>query len=119
MGGAENLFGRHRDGHAFPVEISLSPVEAEAGLLVAEAVRDISARKQVEDALRESEERTRAIVTHVDDGIVTIDATGMIRSVNPAVERLFGYGADELIGRNVNILMPEPYHGEHDGCLTN
>ena len=74
--------------------------------------RDIS-------ALRESEERTRSIVKHVVDGIITIDATGMIRSVNPAVERLFGYGADELIGRNVNILMPEPYHGEHDGYLAN
>jgi PAS domain S-box-containing protein len=246
MGGRVNLFGRHRDGHEFPVEIGLSPVETEEGLLIAAAVRDvsererlmrelrdsesmyrllaenstdlisrhdlegiylyaspacrsllgfgpeelvgrsayelihpddrdevarvhsailarpepltisfrilhkdgffswcessaravrdpgtgdildiqcvtrdISERKQVEDALRDSEERTRSIVNHVIDGIITIDATGMIQSFNPAVERLFGYRADELIGRNVNILMPEPYHGEHDGYIAN
>src|SRR5271157_335666 len=80
--------------------------------------RDVSERKQAEDALRESEERTRSIVKHVVDGIITINATGMIQSVNPAVERLFGFGADELIGRNVSILMPELYHGEHDGYLA-
>ncbi len=118
MGRVGNLFGRHRDGHEFPAEVSLSPVETEEGLLIAAAVRDVSERKQAEDALRESEERTRSIVEHVVDGIITINGTGMIQSVNPAVERMFGYGADELIGRNVNILMPEPYHGEHDGYLA-
>ena len=116
---AENLFGRHRDGHEFPVEISLSPLETEEGLLISAAVRDISDRKRIEHALRESEEKTRSILTHIADGIITIDAQGKIGTVNPAVERLFGYGADELIGRNVNMLMPEPYHGEHDGYLAN
>src|SRR5208337_4605167 len=81
--------------------------------------RDVSDRKRIEDALRESEEKTRSILTHVADGIITIDAQGKIGTVNPAVERLFGYGADELIGRNVNMLMPEPYHSEHDGYLAN
>ena len=119
MGEAENLFGRHRDGHEFPVEISLSPLETDEGLLISAAVRDVSDRKRSEDALRESEERTRSIVMNVVDGITTIDAQGNIRMVNPTVERLFGYGADELIGRNVNMLMPEPYHSEHDGYLAN
>lgn len=81
--------------------------------------RDISERKQLEDALRESDERTQSIVKHVVDGIITIDATGIIRSVNPAVERIFRYGGGELLGRNVNILMPEPYHSEHDAYLAN
>jgi PAS domain-containing protein len=61
----------------------------------------------------------RAIVGTAVDAIVVIDGNGAIRSVNNATERLFGYAAAELIGRNVKILMPEPYAGEHDIYLTN
>jgi PAS domain S-box-containing protein len=51
------------------------------------------------------------------DAVITIDTEATMRSVNPAAEQMFGYGADELVGRNVNMLMPEPWHGAHDGYV--
>ncbi|MBI5164094.1 MAG: PAS domain S-box protein, partial [Magnetospirillum sp.] len=69
--------------------------------------------------LRDSEARTRAILEGAADGIVTIDEGGIIRSVNPAAKRIFGYDAAEMIGNNVAMLMPEPYRSGHDGYLRN
>src|SRR5687767_3678404 len=66
-----------------------------------------------------AEERMRSVVNHVIDGIITIDEAGTVTTFNPAAERVFGYAAVEVIGQNVKMLMPEPYHGEHDGYISN
>ena len=90
-----------------------------APLKVMKFATDISETVLYRKQVRDSEARTRAIVDTVIDGIVTIDQKGAIETFNPAAQRLFGYDADEVIGHNVKILMPEPYHGEHDGYLQN
>jgi PAS domain S-box-containing protein len=61
----------------------------------------------------------KTLMDHVVDGVVIIDQIGTVREFNPAAEKIFGYGRDEVVGRNVNMLMPEPYHSAHDRYLSN
>ena len=70
-------------------------------------------------ALLNSVTRTRAVVENAVDGIITIDDRGTVLQINPAVEKIFGFSRDELIGHNVNKLMPSPYRSNHDGYLQN
>jgi diguanylate cyclase (GGDEF)-like protein/PAS domain S-box-containing protein len=81
-------------------------------LLVNEAERNITAR-----ALQKNITRMQAIFETQAIGMVVIDKSCQIEAFNAASEDLFGYTRDEVMGRNVNILMPEPYHSEHDGYI--
>ncbi|MGC4085547.1 MAG: PAS domain S-box protein [Vicinamibacterales bacterium] len=83
----------------------------------ATAARDSTERRSTDNAGVAQETFLDAVFNVVVDGIVTIDERGSITTVNASTERIFGYQAQELIGRNVNVLMPAPYHDEHDGYL--
>jgi two-component system sensor kinase FixL len=63
--------------------------------------------------------RLEAIFNTVIDGIITINRQGLIESVNPAAANLFGYNESEVVGQNIKLLMPEPYHHQHDGYIEN
>ncbi len=74
---------------------------------------------QLNQALYQSEQHIRSIVDTVIDGIITIDEVGIIESFNRAAEEIFGYLAEEVIGQNIQILMPEPYRSQHKNHLLN
>ncbi|MDT8375460.1 MAG: response regulator [Mariprofundaceae bacterium] len=78
---------------------------------------EIAERIEAEESLRESEGRIHALIDNLVDALITIDEQGIVQSFNPAAERTFGYLADEVIGRNVGMLMPEPFRHEHDDYL--
>jgi two-component system sensor kinase FixL len=109
-----------RDGRLLNVSLTVSPIVDIAGRVVgASAIaRDVTAAKRVEAALRGSEERYRSIIDSAVDAILVIDRHGQIEEFNAAAERLFGYTANEVLGHNVNVLMPQPYHGDHDQYMA-
>jgi PAS domain S-box-containing protein len=82
--------------------------------LIVSVVRGITERKQLEDDLRSSEEKFRAISTSAMDAIILVDDTGKISYWNPAAERIFGYAKEEAVGKDMEkLLMPPQYHGFH------
>ncbi len=106
-----------KDGTEFPIELAVGEFEVGEEKFFAGVIRDVSERKRAEREQLDATERIRAIVETVPDGIITIDEAARVETFNPAAEKLFGFSAAEVIGQNVRILMPEPYHSEHDEYL--
>ncbi len=105
------------DSESFFAEVQLSRVEIDQEVLLQATVRDVTAQKRDRAAIVTNEARTRAVLRTMSDAVVLIDPKGNMLLVNDAIGEMFGYEEDELIGQNVKMLMPEPYHSEHDGYL--
>jgi two-component system, LuxR family, sensor kinase FixL len=117
IGLGREVSGRRKDGTEFPLHLSVGEADINGERKFTGIIHDLTERVRLEEQLRASEARWRSIVESAVDGIVVIDSRGRIESFNPAAERLFGYTEAEVIGQNVNILMPAPYHEEHDDYL--
>ncbi|MBF0470423.1 MAG: PAS domain S-box protein [Gammaproteobacteria bacterium] len=112
---------QHQSGADIWLQATYTPVllakgKVEKVLMVAADITEMITHR---NQLHANESRIRAILETVVDGIITIDGHGLIESFNPAAERLFGYETSEVIGRNVKMLMPEPYSSNHDTYLSN
>ncbi|MCR9141808.1 MAG: PAS domain S-box protein [bacterium] len=112
------LFARNRSVFALGL-IQLSVDLATGALTLGLLARFWMDRKQLARGLAGSESRNRSIFEAAVDAIIIIDSRGKIEAVNPATETLFGYRASEMLNRNISMLMPDPYHSEHDRYLQN
>lgn len=125
-GHEERAFGHtapvlHREGGERLIEWFHSDLNDDEGLRLGVICvgRDVTDLKNVRQALRESEERSRGVLDTAVNAIITISERGIIESVNPSTERMFGYTKEEMIGHNVSMLMPAPYRDLHDSYLDN
>src|SRR5487761_765715 len=114
MGVGLELFAQRKDGSEFPVDISLSPITTEDGVLVVSEIRDVTWRKQAEQELRANETRFRAVSDTANDAVITAGSHGNILYFNPAAERIFGYAAREVLGKPITLLMPGRFHHAHE-----
>jgi len=108
-----------KDGSIVWIDVHARPLKDKAGnpeAIVASA-HDIQDLIEVEKELEESKAQAQAILETTVDGIITVDSDGMILSFNQSASRIFGYKEDEVLGKNVKMLMPEPHKSEHDSFM--
>lgn len=119
IGKGREVLGKRKDGSTFPFWLNVERVEVEGRVIFTGIIHDVSDLRKAEEELMVTEKRLNAIIDTAVDGIIMIDKQGIMEVINPSAAAMFGYSAEELIGQNVKLLMPEPYHKEHDGYIHN
>jgi two-component system sensor kinase FixL len=117
IGIGREVTGRRKDGTTFAMDLSVAEVRQGDDHAFVGIIRDNTERKRAEAEIREREARLRTILDTAVDAIIVIDERGKIESFSASAARLFGYAQSEVVGQNVKMLMPAPYHAEHDGYI--
>jgi two-component system CheB/CheR fusion protein len=113
MGAGRDLHGRRKDGGEVPIEIGLNPIKTAEGLLILASIVDITERKRIEAA----QAKLAAIVESSDDAIIGMTIEGIVETWNCGAERIFGYAAEEIVGKSISILIPEERASEEKEIL--
>ena len=114
MGSGRELFGRRRDGSQFPVEIGLNPVQVSGEPYVLSSVVDITERRIHEEAIKQSEERLRAVLEAALDAVIGMDIDGKVTAWNRQAEVIFGWGREEVLGKSVaDLIIPTELRPSH------
>jgi PAS domain S-box-containing protein len=115
IGKTIELTGLHKDGREFPIELALASSDVDGDLFFTAIARDITVRAEADRRLRASEARFRDLVESAPDAILIADERGCIQLTNVRAEMLFGYRREEMVGRRIEMLMPQRYRGGHVG----
>lgn len=119
IGIGREVKGKRKSGDVFPFLLSISEIHLEGKRIYSGIIHDLSKIKATEQALAESQDRIDAILNSAVDGVISINERGIMQSVNPSAAKIFGYEIEELIGKTINMLMPEPDRSSHDQYMEN
>jgi PAS domain S-box-containing protein len=108
LGRRIELAGLHADGHEIPVELAVAPLPGAVPPAFTGFIRDVGERRRADEALR----RLATIVQSTDDAVGALDLQGRLTSWNPGAERMYGYSAEEVLGRPMRMFVPDDRQDE-------
>lgn len=123
---------QRKNGEVFPISVTISPIKNRHGKIIgaSKIARDVTELKRSAEELQQyrtnleelvsiATAEVTAIVQTAVNAIITIDGLGIVHIFNPSAEKLFGWQKQEIVGKNISMLMEEPFSSEHDGYLAN
>ena len=119
LGKRIEINGMRADGTEFPVELAIAPIKGEDPPVFTGFLRDITESKRAKGAVSASEERFRLIVDAAPSAMIVVDRDGKIDLVNVKAQELFGYRKEELLGRSIEMLVPERFRRGHPNYRQN
>jgi len=115
MGRRREIFGLRKDRSEFPAEASISKLELEGEKIYTVILRDITERKRAQEVIRASQVRLAGILDTADDAIISLDSSQCITLFNQGAEKIFGYTAGEILGKPVDVILPDRFTDKHRG----
>ena len=115
IGASLDLCGARKDGSKVPLIVGLNPIRTSGGAMVVCSIFDITERKKAQASLLHyagREQLFTAVVDSNNDAIITKTLDGLVTGWNPAAERLFGFAAQDAIGKGIDIIVPAELRGE-------